>query len=453
MSDEARLLAAIIDAPDDDDPRLVYADWLQTRGDPRGEFIQLQCQLAAAPDDERRRAIKILENKLFATHGEGWLAPIREAIPANEIAPHKLEFARGFVEEAQLTLDCVPHFEALWAKAPLLRRLRLSPKMYVDFPVPKPSLEGVLDAPQLGRLQMLELHLPGVGNAGARSVAQASNLSELRTLELQFSIWGEGVGIFPSGTTDLALDDAGVSELSRAKGLAGLETLDIDSNRITSLGVAAIADGHWRLRRLDLGNNNLEPATLARSLEGPALAKLEVLGLVGTTFDPESIAALVSSPALAHLRELDLERCHLGVEGIEALCKHLALPALRSLRLERNALCDKGALAISECAAFSRLTNLEAGHNLMGQKAAVALSSSPYLVNLERLTLNEPRWKPETTALFAASPTLAKAKIYLGGRLMGRKKTSPGVMEEGVSARAKPKAARAKSKSPASKRG
>lgn len=70
VSDEERgLLAAILETPDDDAPRLVYADWLQGHGDPRGELIQLQCQLAAAPDDDRRRNIKIAENKLLEAHG------------------------------------------------------------------------------------------------------------------------------------------------------------------------------------------------------------------------------------------------------------------------------------------------------------------------------------------------------------------------------------------------
>ncbi len=421
MSEE--LLAAIIEAPDDDAPRLVYADWLQSRGDPRGELIQLQCQLAAAPDDERRRAIKIAENKLFAAHGAAWIAPIREAVPvAHEFAPHKFELTRGFVEEAQLTLDCVPYFDELWEKAPLLRRLRLSPRSIFEMPVKKPTLDGVLDAPQLARLKTLELHLMGAGNAAASVVARASNLRGLTTLEIRFSVWGEGVGMFAPGTEDLAMDDVGIAELAGSEVLSNVETLIVDGNRITSLGVAAIAKGMWRLKRLEIGNNALEPETLARCLQGPALAGLEVLGLSGTTFDPKSIGALVSSPALAKLRELDLERCHLGVEGIEALCKKLALPELRSLRLERNSLCDKGALAMAACEGFAKLTNLEAGHNRMGHKAAVALSSSENLARLERLTLNEPRWKPETAALFAASPTLAKAKIYLQGRLVGRKK-------------------------------
>src|SRR5262249_5730792 len=53
MTRDARLEAAflkdVIDRPDDDAPRLAYADWLMERDDParraRGEFIRLQCEM------------------------------------------------------------------------------------------------------------------------------------------------------------------------------------------------------------------------------------------------------------------------------------------------------------------------------------------------------------------------------------------------------------------------
>jgi uncharacterized protein (TIGR02996 family) len=41
---EWALLNAIRDAPRDDAPRLVYADWLEERGNPLGGFIRLQCE-------------------------------------------------------------------------------------------------------------------------------------------------------------------------------------------------------------------------------------------------------------------------------------------------------------------------------------------------------------------------------------------------------------------------
>src|SRR5262245_24797354 len=43
-------LAAILAEPGDDTHRMVYADWLEERREPRGEFIRLQCELAKSPE-------------------------------------------------------------------------------------------------------------------------------------------------------------------------------------------------------------------------------------------------------------------------------------------------------------------------------------------------------------------------------------------------------------------
>src|SRR5690242_1539927 len=44
MNEREGFLAAIQEAPDDDTPRLVFADWLDERDDPLGEFIRLQIE-------------------------------------------------------------------------------------------------------------------------------------------------------------------------------------------------------------------------------------------------------------------------------------------------------------------------------------------------------------------------------------------------------------------------
>jgi uncharacterized protein (TIGR02996 family) len=44
---EAAFFRSMLDAPDDDATRLVYADWLEENGDAaRGEFIRVQCERA-----------------------------------------------------------------------------------------------------------------------------------------------------------------------------------------------------------------------------------------------------------------------------------------------------------------------------------------------------------------------------------------------------------------------
>src|SRR5262245_34788864 len=56
MSDQAALLAAICANPEEDTPRLAYADWLDERGRRedrvRAAFIRSQIELARLPKDD-----------------------------------------------------------------------------------------------------------------------------------------------------------------------------------------------------------------------------------------------------------------------------------------------------------------------------------------------------------------------------------------------------------------
>jgi uncharacterized protein (TIGR02996 family) len=49
VSDDEAFIRAIVDRPGDDLPRLVYADWLDERGDPRGEYLRAEMVWAKAP--------------------------------------------------------------------------------------------------------------------------------------------------------------------------------------------------------------------------------------------------------------------------------------------------------------------------------------------------------------------------------------------------------------------
>jgi uncharacterized protein (TIGR02996 family) len=67
-------LRAICEAPDDDAPRLVFADWLDETGDSdRADFIRLHIQLAREPDAEglERRC-----KELFRQHWARWVAEL-----------------------------------------------------------------------------------------------------------------------------------------------------------------------------------------------------------------------------------------------------------------------------------------------------------------------------------------------------------------------------------------
>src|SRR5262245_29077001 len=69
---EDALLQAVIDNPDDDAVRLVYADWLEEHGQPaRAAFIRVQIQLSLLPEgDPRRGDLQARERALLKEHEE-----------------------------------------------------------------------------------------------------------------------------------------------------------------------------------------------------------------------------------------------------------------------------------------------------------------------------------------------------------------------------------------------
>jgi uncharacterized protein (TIGR02996 family) len=85
----ADLLAQVYADPSADAPRLVYADWATSRGDPRGELISLQfARRERVPDAAAVRR----ERELLDHYAQRWLAPIWSAIRAESV-----RFERGFL--------------------------------------------------------------------------------------------------------------------------------------------------------------------------------------------------------------------------------------------------------------------------------------------------------------------------------------------------------------------
>jgi uncharacterized protein (TIGR02996 family) len=65
MDEDAGFLQAMIAAPEDDALRLVYADWLEERGDPRGEYLRCQCARAGLqPADPKHTGLLQREAEL-----------------------------------------------------------------------------------------------------------------------------------------------------------------------------------------------------------------------------------------------------------------------------------------------------------------------------------------------------------------------------------------------------
>src|SRR5262245_5485156 len=95
------LLAAIRESPEDDLPRLAYADWLEEQGDEpsliRAEFIRVQLALARGNEsDVRYPEWQRREAELLADHGAAWA---RDELPQGmglSKAAEGESFRRGF---------------------------------------------------------------------------------------------------------------------------------------------------------------------------------------------------------------------------------------------------------------------------------------------------------------------------------------------------------------------
>ena len=74
MTDDQALLNSLLANPADDARWLVYADWLDDRGDPRGEYLRLVHAVSTSPDPERRRRL----NALRPTLPRDWLALVEQ---------------------------------------------------------------------------------------------------------------------------------------------------------------------------------------------------------------------------------------------------------------------------------------------------------------------------------------------------------------------------------------
>lgn len=97
----AELLARIYDQPSDLDARSVYADWLTSQGDPRGEFIALQLARplpTTRPWQWYERHVSTREERLLRTHEKSWIGRLGAFLD-------HVRFERGFPAWAFLATE------------------------------------------------------------------------------------------------------------------------------------------------------------------------------------------------------------------------------------------------------------------------------------------------------------------------------------------------------------
>ncbi len=129
IADGNLLLAGIIEHPEDDDRRLIYADWLEEDGqDDRAEFIRVQVELAGLGDECPDRqtldvtnteieqsiigvncgrcrwcVLAMRDSGLLLVNQEQWIgkATLLGLVDVGESISERITFRRGFVESVR----------------------------------------------------------------------------------------------------------------------------------------------------------------------------------------------------------------------------------------------------------------------------------------------------------------------------------------------------------------
>jgi len=116
MTDADRLWQGILDAPDDDDLRLVYADWLEDHGEAeRGVFIRSQVELAKRDLADPRYPEVLARSRRAATFATAPAVPWRDHIPGAAVA-----FRRGTIDRVTIEpAEYLKHPARTWASTPL----------------------------------------------------------------------------------------------------------------------------------------------------------------------------------------------------------------------------------------------------------------------------------------------------------------------------------------------
>jgi len=367
MTDREALLAAIRAVPDDDLPRLVYADWLEENAgslpaeerdsaNDRAGFIRAQVEAARAEpySPSARLAADRATRLLTPSNREIWSRSVRGLVI-------DCSFERGFIEHAAVDAAQFSDIaEALFEAEPIrsLRVNRPRPSEW-EFEVP---LEPVFEYKRLNQVSALDLGEIELSHDDCEKLVASPHTGGLAHLGLA------GNPIFPPWFRRVIESEAWPN-------LSSLDLAEI-SNLGPAIAAAFKSANHRRFAKLDLSGIGFRSDDLKKALASPCVAGIEELHLRWQSggFSPGSITHLDLGWVIPwdNLRLLDLDGQGLGAEGVRAIVQEPRAANLRWLGLARNTLIGDAVTILTEESSLN-LYYLDVRQSGLGFNDAVAL--------------------------------------------------------------------------------
>lgn len=305
----AEALQAVLDAPEDDVPRLVYADLLVQRKDPRGEFIRMQCALSSADITHGERlALRKSSAELLGKHQEQWI--VNAGLPKNA----EVIWSRGFID--RVTVNGEPFAGAMGATLFATEPVRAATVSMNSARVAK----LLAKSPHFHRLR--ELTIAGsFGDEAIETLLSEAPLSNLRALNLGSSKVGNGGFCFIATDPDLS----------------ALERLSVSGCNLQGALAEALSES-WQLPALHTlyaTRIGMDDEDLLALVNHPALTGLMTLTIARNEYSERATIALLNSPSIAALRLLEID---LGDKPstavVDAVLNSPHLLSVRNLRLD-----------------------------------------------------------------------------------------------------------------------
>jgi uncharacterized protein (TIGR02996 family) len=348
MSDRAALYAAVCANPDDDTPRLVFADWLQEHGEEkRAAFIRAEVenhnrQNADTPAATVWRFFKDCNFDDLGNIDWSQVAAELGELQAAERAAKKSRYSLKKKSEGLPRVKGVEFrevergfYSAVWVKntESFVKNLdaifRAAPITHIDFrseDLTEEHAREFVDSGHLAQVRSLGF-IEGCAPEALRVIGGHRDAGGVSLLE----VWADA-----DASNQLTALAAG----KHWTGLTRLEVMDFDDVDDPQEAASGFAEMIRRpqfrkLRRIDAWGNDLD-SQVARAIAKAGLTELRHLDLAFNSIGEDGAKAIATSKSLSNLRYLDIASCDLGIDSAAALITSRKLPNLAVLKLDNN---------------------------------------------------------------------------------------------------------------------